>query len=269
MFGDIRVPEPPTQLLRIGHTRTERGVDPSPLVVRHRIAAVAAPRESGHLVTGDAAETLDQPLQVEPSHGRLQDQRGRVIRVTGAVQHRDESAHRVAVHDRPGDAQAVAEGPHVVGADLERPVRGVVPGRATVIAQVQVDDLCHASQRREIRLEVGVVVTAWTTVQQHDRRPLSHHRTVWHHRGTVDIEPETSAVHLDLHPRSSPVVWSRQSEARPAFSVEMRGPRRDTGDRPTVMRAPPRRARSDTPEVSPAPRNHTTTLDGRDATRAS
>ena len=138
---DLRVVDPASELLRVRHLRTERGEDPGPLRVAHLVAAVVAPRQLGDLVAGEAAEALDKPLKIEPGHRRLQDQPRRMAGMARPVEHRDEAAHRVAVHDRPGDAKDVAERPHVVGADLERPVRRVVPRRATVVAQVEVDDL--------------------------------------------------------------------------------------------------------------------------------
>ncbi len=66
-------------------------------------------------------------------------------------------------------------------------------------AQVQVHDLRRGGQRREVGLEVGVVVAAGATVEQHDRRPLAHGRAIGYEGGTVDVEPQLGPVDVDLH----------------------------------------------------------------------
>lgn len=75
-----------------------------------------------------------------------------------------------------------------------------------MVAQVQVDDLRLARQWSEVGLEAGVVVTAAPTVEEHDRRPLAHHRTVRHQSGAVDVEPQAGPVHVHLHELSTPRV---------------------------------------------------------------
>jgi hypothetical protein len=54
-------------------------------------------------------------------------------------------------------------------------------------------------QPREVRLEIGVVVSAGTAVQQHDGGPLAHLRAVRHERRPVDVEPQSRPVHLHVH----------------------------------------------------------------------
>ena len=138
------------------------------------------------------------------------------------VEHGDEATHRVAVDDRPGDADGVAEGAHVVGADFERPVVRVVPGRATVVPEVEVDQLRVCRQCREVRLEVGVVVSAGPSVQQHHGGPFGHGRAVRHEGRTVDIEPEPGPVDVHLHSDlpSSPLLPSLVRMASPAADLD-------------------------------------------------
>ena len=58
-----------------------------------------------------------------------------MARVAGAVQDRHDAAHRMAEDDRPDDAQGVAEGAHVVRAQLEAPVGRVVSCRPAVVTR--------------------------------------------------------------------------------------------------------------------------------------
>ena len=57
------------------------------------------------------------------------------------VEHRDHPAHGVPEDDRPGDADRVAERPHVVGALFEAPPVRVGTAGSAVVPQIEVDDL--------------------------------------------------------------------------------------------------------------------------------
>ena len=65
--------------------------------------------------------------------------------------------------------------------------------------QVQVDDLRHVREPREVGLEVGVVEAPGPAVQQHDGGPLAHLRAVGHEREALDVEPQSLPVHVNLH----------------------------------------------------------------------
>ena len=69
------------------------------------------------------------------------------------------------------EPECVREGADIIGAELETPVRRIAASRATVIPQVQVDDLHAIGQPREPRPEVGVVEAARTAVDEDHRRP--------------------------------------------------------------------------------------------------
>ena len=170
------VRQPPRELVGIRDVRPERGEDPVPVLVAHWVAAVVASGQRGHLVAGDRTEAIDDPSQVEPGPRRLEHETARVARMTGAVQHRDEATHRVAQDDRPGDADGVAECPHVVRAGFEGPRVRVVPGRAAMVPQVQVDHLRDGREPAEVGLEVRVVVSA--RVRHGRARPSGGHASI-------------------------------------------------------------------------------------------
>ena len=69
------------------------------------------------------------------------------------IQDGDGPAQGVAEHHRPVDAERIAEGSQVVGADLEAPIRGIVARRPAVVAQVDIDHLRHSDERAEVGLE--------------------------------------------------------------------------------------------------------------------
>jgi hypothetical protein len=93
----------------------------------HRIAAVIAPRKLCYLVTPEPTEAFDEPRQVETGVRRLEHQCRGVAGVARRVEHCDEAAHRVAVDDRPGDAEGVAERTDIVGTQLEAPGCRIAP----------------------------------------------------------------------------------------------------------------------------------------------
>jgi hypothetical protein len=134
--------------------------------------------------------------------------------VPGAVQDGDEPAQGVAEHNGPVDAERIAEGPQVVGADLEAPVRRVVPRRPAVVAQVDIDDLRDGDKWAEVGLEIGMVVAARSSVHDDDRGALPHPRAVGHQRGSVDIEPQPGTVHADIH-ADPPSGWAADSPGSP------------------------------------------------------
>ena len=129
--------------------------------------------------------------------------------VARRIEHGDEAAEGVSVHDRPVNGERVAEGADVVCARLEAPRTGVAPLGAAVAAQVQVDHLRRLRKPSEVRLEVRVVEASRPAVQQDDGGPLAHRGAVGHERGAFDVEPEACSVHLDVH--ATPVVMAARS----------------------------------------------------------
>ena len=194
--------QPAGELIGVRHAWPEGGEHAVPFGVGDGLAAVVAPGQLGDLVAADAPESVDQSIQIEAGHGRLQDEPAGVRRVPGAIQHRDEAAHRMAEHDRPRDPERVAEAADVVGARLEGPLVDRRPCGATVSAQVQVDDLRGPGQAPEVGLEVGMVIGARATVQEHDRRPLPHRGALRDERRPIAVEPQPGSVDVDLHGRS-------------------------------------------------------------------
>jgi hypothetical protein len=116
----------------------------------------------------------------------------------------------MAEDDRLFNADRVAEGTKIVGAELEAPIGRVVSGRPAMVAEVEIDELELVEQPAEMRLEVGVVVAARSAVDEDDRRPLAHMVAVRHERGPVDVEPQPSPVHLDLQRRTFASVAGRR-----------------------------------------------------------
>ena len=125
----------------------EGGEDASPLLVGHRLAGVAAPRDLGDLVARDAAEPLDQPRRVPPCESRLDDEPSRMSGVARTVEQDDRSAHRVSEDDRSGYSDRVAEDADVVRACFEAPRACVAPVRPSVPTQIEVDDLGMLRER--------------------------------------------------------------------------------------------------------------------------
>ena len=122
-----------------------------------------------------------------------------MTRMPRRVDHRNDATQRMADDDRSGDADCVAEGTEVVGARFERPRSRIVPRRTTVSTQVQVHDLRQRGQRGEVGLEVRVVITTGPTVDENNRRSLTHGRTVGDERLSVDVEPQSRPVHVHMH----------------------------------------------------------------------
>ena len=199
----VRVDDRARVLLLTGDPGAEQGPAAGPLLIGHRrvIVAVGALDDPGHLVAPGQAERLDDPAQVEPSPCGLQHHRPGVTGVARRVDHRDEAAKGVSVDDRPNDPEGVAERTDVVGAHLEPPGRRVAPLGPPMSAQIQVDHLGRLREPSEFGLEVGVVETPGTAMQQHDGGPLAHHGAVGHERRAVDVKPQACPAHLDVHAR--------------------------------------------------------------------
>src|SRR4029453_13790963 len=121
--------------------------------------------------------------------------------MTGAVQHDHDAAHRMTEHNWTLNAEGIAERAQVIGARLEAPLCWVMARRPAMIAQVEVDHLRQRRQPREVRLEVGVVVAARSTVDKHDRGVLAHPGAVRYQCAPIDVEPQPGAVHGDVHGR--------------------------------------------------------------------
>jgi hypothetical protein len=132
-----------------------------------------------------------------------------VARVTRGVGDCHHAAQRVAIHDGFGNAEGIAEVADGVSARLEAPARRVAPVGTAVAGEVQVDDLSHLGEPREVGLEVGVVEASRAAVQEDDGRPLAHRRPVGHERGTVDVEPQALSIDLDVHPLALAVPTPR------------------------------------------------------------
>ena len=125
-----------------------------------------------------------------------------MIGVACRVHQSNHPAERMPEHDRLLDGEDLAEIAHGVGAELEAPVRRLAPLRPAVSQKVEVDDLRHAREQREVRFEVGVVEAPGPAVEQDDRRTLLHCSAVGHEHGAVDIEPEASSLYIHPHRRA-------------------------------------------------------------------
>ena len=111
---------------------------------------------------------------------------------------RHEAAERMPPHDRPLDAERIAQALHVVAPLRERPGALVVAAAAPVAAVVVVDHLRDVGETREGRLEQRMV-EARSAMQQHQSRLLAQSRAVGHQTRTLDIEIEPDAIDLDEH----------------------------------------------------------------------
>ena len=198
-LGDGRISNAASELILVRHDRSECGEHPLPFRIAYRIPVVVASGQLGDLIAGDATDAVDQSVEIEPRHRRLEDEAASMSRVSGAVEHRHEPAHRMTEHDRPDDAERIAEGTQVVGAEFEGPVGCVAPGRSPMTAEVEVDDLGDVTQRSEVGLEVRVVVRARPAVDEDDGRSRPHRRAGGHHLEAIDVEPEPRPVDFDLH----------------------------------------------------------------------
>ena len=105
----------------------------------------------------------------------------------------------MAEDDGPDDPDGVQERPEVVGAGCVAPNVRIVPLRATESAQIQVDDLHAGGKRREVRLEVGMVVAARSAMHEDEGRALAHRRSVGDELRPLDIEEQACSVHADVH----------------------------------------------------------------------
>jgi hypothetical protein len=81
--------------------------------------------------------------------------------------------------------------------------------------QIEIDDLRHLREPREVWLEAGVVEAPRPTVEQHDGGPLEHPIAVGHEHRTVDVEPQAGVPHRDLHALILPIeqMWSGETAA--------------------------------------------------------
>jgi hypothetical protein len=76
-----------------------------------------------------------------------------MARVARRVEHGDEAAQGVSIHDRPRDAKGVAEVADAVSTKLKAPARRIDPLGATMPGQVEIDDLRGGREPRESGLK--------------------------------------------------------------------------------------------------------------------
>jgi hypothetical protein len=95
----------------------------------------------------------------------------------------------VAEDDRVRDSESRTERGNVVGAPFQAPIAEIRSLGATEAAKVEIYDLGDIRETRKMRLEVRVVIRAWTAVHEDDGWSLAHGRTFRDEAGTVNIEP--------------------------------------------------------------------------------
>lgn len=122
--------------------------------------------------------------------------------VTQRVVECNEAAERRAEDDRPLDPEHVAERPEIVRPMIERPPLTWTRFAATVSPLVVVDELSEIGQRCLDLLE-GCVVHARATVDQDDRRPLTHRHPVGDELRPIYIDKQPNIADGDEHGRDA------------------------------------------------------------------
>jgi hypothetical protein len=120
------------------------------------------------------------------------------VRMARCVSHRDLAAIRSANTDDPPEPEVLAQRFHVRDVLIESVGGGIAARGAALATMIEVDELHVRGERRECRLETGMISTR-AAVNEESHGPLMHRSPLGHQPRPFHVEVDLGITNLRAH----------------------------------------------------------------------
>jgi hypothetical protein len=143
------------------------------------------------------------------------------VRMARCVSHRDLAAVGRANTDDPPEPEVLAQRFHVRDVLIERVGGGIAARGAALATMIEVDELHVRGERRECRLETGMISTG-AAMNEEGHGPLAHRGALGHQPRSFHVEVDLGITNLRAHadPSCSPQLGAEQTTGQGGGKVE-------------------------------------------------